>query len=77
MGDVIVCVSNTTATSCHHQVNVTVGSVLTQPVMVTNGWTSGIVPSFLRLITIIIIMNDPAELVSRSSMGELHVKYLC
>ena len=42
----------------HHQVNGIVGSVLTQPVMVTNGWTSGIVPSFLRLITIIIIMND-------------------
>ena len=76
MGDVIVCVSNTTATSCHHQVNGTVGSVLTQPVMVTNGWTSGIVPSrFLRLITIIIIMND--QLVSRSSTGELHVKSLC
>ena len=48
MGAVAVCVSNTTAASCHHQVNGTVGSVLTEQVMVTNGWTSGIVPSSLR-----------------------------
>ena len=52
MGAVVVCVSNTTAVSCHHQVNGTVGSVLTEQVMVTNGWTSGIVPSSLRLIII-------------------------
>ena len=53
MGAVVtVCVSNTTATSCHHQVNGTVGSVLTKQVMVTNGWTSGIVHSSLGLIII-------------------------
>ena len=36
MGAVAVCISNTTATLCHHQVNGTVGSVLTEQVMVTN-----------------------------------------
>ena len=56
MGAIVVCISNTTTTSCHHQViiNGTVGSVLTDQVMVTNGWTSGIVPSSLRLIIIIL-----------------------
>ena len=54
MGAVVVCVSNTTATSCHHQVKGTVGFMLTEQVMVTNGWTSGIVPSSLRLIIIIL-----------------------
>ena len=36
--------------------NGTVGSVLTEQVMVTNGWTSAIVSSSLRLIIKMIIL---------------------
>ena len=74
MGDTEVCVSNTTVTSCHHQVNRIVGSALTEQVMVTNGWTSVIVPSSLRLIIIISAMNDQIE---ELYTGKLHVEYLC